>query len=393
MRIAGDKHLTYCTNVHPGETWDETFVALRTHIPQVKRRVCPAQAYGIGLRLSAAAAQGLEADGLAEFQRWLADEDCYVFTLNGFPYGAFHSTEVKARVFDPDWTTPSRYDYTCRLARLLAELLPQGVTGSISTSPLAYGRSMGINVAMDKAVACAEQLTRVAEYLAGLERTKRCLIRLGLEPEPDGLIETTSGFLRFFDEVLLPAGQRLFGPDAEPMLRRHIGLCLDTCHASVVGERLAGVLPAIRKAGVALAKLQISAALRVDWQGEDEQVLRDRLQRLDDHVYLHQVRVYENRQCESYVDLLPALEDGARGEWRIHFHVPIDASYIAGLASTHEETAHLLRSCLEETDCAHLEIETYTWDVLPDAHREDLHDSIAREFRWVMQQLPVQTTC
>ena len=132
-------HLTYCTNIHPGETWTDHFAHLKEHVPGIKQAISPNQPFGIGLRLSNTASLELRnKENLRGFQQWLNEEDCYVFTMNGFPYGGFHKTIVKDKVHEPDWTTAERVQYTNRLAQILAALLPDGMEGGISTSPLSY---------------------------------------------------------------------------------------------------------------------------------------------------------------------------------------------------------------------------------------------------------------
>ena len=54
-------HLGYCTNVHPGEDWVQTFDSLTRHTLKVKERVQPQGRYAIGLRLSDRAAFELSA--------------------------------------------------------------------------------------------------------------------------------------------------------------------------------------------------------------------------------------------------------------------------------------------------------------------------------------------
>ena len=170
MRLPGGLHLTYCTNVHPGESWAETFSALALHVPEIRRRVCPEAPFGLGLRLSAAAALELIDDSkLTEFKTWLDGAGCYVFTLNGFPYGAFHGVRIKEEVFEPDWSCPARRIYTEQLAMLLARLLPAGeIEGSISTVPLGYQRAFA-SCRKEKMAASATALARLATFLAELE--------------------------------------------------------------------------------------------------------------------------------------------------------------------------------------------------------------------------------
>src|SRR4051812_23941199 len=139
MKLNDGIHLAYCTNVHRGETWAETFAALERHTLPVRRRVAEGRPYAIGLRLGQRAATELAQPGeLAAFQRWLEKHDCYVFTINGFPYGSFHGARVKEQVYAPDWSTAERVAYTRQLFVLLDQLAPKRAAGSVSTVPLTF---------------------------------------------------------------------------------------------------------------------------------------------------------------------------------------------------------------------------------------------------------------
>src|SRR5262245_16423571 len=182
-KAAGGGHLTYCTNIHRGETWAETRAALHRHLPAVKRRVAPDSPMGVGLRLSNVASETLarEASELAQFKAFLAEHGLYVFTINGFPYGPFHGTRVKEDVYQPDWRFPERLAYSNRLADLLSELLPEdaGIDGSVSSVPATFRPLAGTPDALQRIQA---NLLQHAAHLVGLrERTGRT-ITLALEP-------------------------------------------------------------------------------------------------------------------------------------------------------------------------------------------------------------------
>src|SRR5262245_39941973 len=229
-RAGGEAHLTYCTNIHRGETWDETRAALEKHLPAVKAKVAPGSAMGVGLRLSAIAADELSApEALAQFTDFLARNNLYVFTINGFPFGPFHGTRVKEEVYQPDWRFAERLAYSNRLADLLSHLLPdeRGLEGSISTVPATFGpigRESGV---LD---AVAENLIRHASHLALLRERTGKTIALALEPEPMCYLETTEGAVQFFESHLYTKSAREklaaltgFTPaQAEDALRRHL---------------------------------------------------------------------------------------------------------------------------------------------------------------------------
>jgi hypothetical protein len=402
MRIAPDSpaHLTYCTNVHGGESWTDTFQKLKQYLPAVKQRVCPDLPFGVGLRLSAMAASELKREGrLDEFKAWLRQNDLYVFTLNGFPYGHFHAAPVKDSVYAPDWRDEARFAYTLDLIHLLSRLLPDQVRGSISTLPASYkpwfGDERHYVLAQQQS---AENLAALALHLWELEQATGKLIRVGLEPEPDGLVEDTDEFIAYFRRWLVPATRHkaqqrgVSASLAEGIAHRYIGICFDTCHASVQYESPQTSLEKLTASGIAITKVQVSSALQLIWQRDAErQQLRRLLEELSDAVYLHQVRerAPDGSMCR-FSDLPEALvkQDAPTGaEWRIHFHVPVFLEKYGLLSSTHKETAECIRIFLEKGTCDHFEIETYTWDVLPPDLQTNLVHSIAQEFDWTARQM------
>lgn len=357
MRVNGS-HLTYCTNIHPGESWAEVRANLETHVLAVKQRVCPDAPFGVGLRLSARAAGELDP---VELRRWLDERGLYVFTINGFPYGPFHGTPVKEHVYRPDWHEPERVAYTDRLADILVELVPDGVMGTISTVPGCFQTRTG-----DPAV-MAHHLARCAAHLRTLEERTGKRLLIALEPEPCCMIETLAQAVAFFETHQLD--------------RRYLGLCLDACHAAVEFEQLDAALAAIRRANIAIGKVQLSCGLR--------STSRAPLERFAEGVYLHQVVARRGGELIRFVDLPDALaDDRDADEWRVHFHVPVFREHFDALGSTQAELAALLAEHEVSPISDHLEVETYTWDVLPAEYRDEpIADAIARELRWVIERL------
>ena len=186
MKLKHGLHLAYCTNIHRGEDWLQTFDSLQQQVLAVRRRVCPIEAYAIGLRLSDKAARELsEPSVLAGFRQWLADEGCYVFTINGFPFGNFHGTRVKEQVYVPDWTTEKRLEYTNRLFDIIAALVPEGVEGSVSTLPGSFKEFIKDE---SEEQAIRDNLWRCVEHIAELsERTGKTL-HLGMEKRSTRMI-------------------------------------------------------------------------------------------------------------------------------------------------------------------------------------------------------------
>lgn len=395
MRIANTpgQHLAYCLNVHPGETWEQNLESIRTHALEVRNTVCAASPFGLGMRLGAAAAAELSQEQtMAAFLQLLADEDMYVFTINGFPYGPFHGTSVKQDVYSPDWRDPARLEYSCRLADILVRLVPEGVTGSISTVPCSYKAWIGDEVAVRR---CAENLARVACHMHEIEQSTGRHLELCLEPEPDCLLETSEETVDFFTGPLLDHGAQLVdrqvgcGPDAATsIVRSHIGVCLDTCHMAIQFERPSDALARFTANGIRVSKIQLSAALEVT--PDDE--ARAQLAPFDEPVYLHQVKARDAAGAVSgFPDLpvaLSATNRDAATTWRIHFHVPLYWEGTGSLQSTHDGLDADFFSAARSANIGHLEIETYTFDVLPEELRQcGVADSIAREYEWVLPRI------
>ncbi|NEO96221.1 MAG: metabolite traffic protein EboE, partial [Moorea sp. SIO3G5] len=399
MKIStnGSFHLTYCSNIHPGESWSEVFANLQQYQRVLKARLSPEQPFGIGLRLADMAARELLAgDTLAQFQTWLNQQDLYVFTLNGFPYGGFHRQVVKDKVYAPDWSKPERVEYTLRLVRILAALLPAGMDGGISTVPLSYKPWWTTDTARKSVMReCSLNLATVAAEMVSIREQTGKLLHVDLEPEPDGLIENAAEVIDFFQEWLLPQGgaylaERLgISPDsAESLLREHVKVCYDTCHFSVEYEDPVSVFPRLQAAGIGIGKIQLSAALQMKLPLDLQRrpMVAERLRPFAESTYLHQViERHADGTLHHYPDLvsaLPYLEKTQAQEWRTHFHVPIFIRDYQILQSTQADIVTVLELLQENHACQHLEIETYTWEVLPPQMKMDVLASIEREYKW-----------
>ena len=410
-------HLAYCTNVHRGETWAETFESLVTHTLRVKERVAPQTCYAIGLRLSDQASRELaDAKTLLAFQRWLAAHDCYVFTINGFPFGQFHGTRVKENVYLPDWTDPRRLGYTTRLFDLLAQLLPPGVEGSVSTLP---GSFKDFITSPEQERAIRDNVWRCVEHIAKLSARTGRNFHLGLEPEPFGYFENSAETVQFFEQL------RNEHP-GDPRLAEHLGVNYDTCHFAIEFETAADAVKKFQHHDIRLSKIHLSNALKLR---PTPAALR-RLAAFADEVYLHQVIVrHADGSLTKFRDLAPALNDPecARprvqqrepsasvqknpaapsphvavpgdghtptegDEWRVHFHIPLQMQPTAELDTTADHVLGLLKLLQARPQlCSHLEMETYTWAVLPEPLRSrDVTDQIVAEYEWTLRQLGVQ---
>lgn len=362
-----EQHLTYCLNVHPGESWDDNFDAIKKYALEVREKVCPYVSFGLGMRLSRVAADELiKPKRLSEFKEFLAKHDLYVFTINGFPYGQFHGMRVKEKVYQPDWTTDERVEYTNLLAEILAELLPDNVMGSISSVP---GKWCGMNRCENISDAegidlITKNISKCADYFNALENRTGKQIMLALEPEPDCLIDSTDTTIEFFNDVLAKSDSMIsLGYDWS----RYIGLCFDTCHLSVVFESPLESMQRILKRGIVIAKVQVSAALRAETGAETA----EQLSAFAENVYLHQCGMKTAdgdyiHNTDLTHEFLSHVAQVKGGEVRVHMHVPLYFENSNKLFSTIDSIPSEFFNLARTNEIPHLEIETYTFDVLPD---------------------------
>lgn len=383
MKLSHGLHLAYCTNIHRGESWTQTFETLQKYTLAVRDRVSGGKPYAIGLRLGADAARELsDPSTLKHFRAWLARENCYVFTINGFPYGKFHGTRVKEQVYAPDWTTRERLDYTNLLFDLLAEIVPPGIEGSVSTVPVSF---KGFKLDERGARAARENLWRCVDHLKQLSRRTGKKLHLGLEPEPCCFLETTGEAVAFFEQL------RTDRP-GDVALNEHLGINYDCCHLAVEYESANEALQRLRRAGIKISKIHLSNALKVHPTPE----VRSALKSFADDIYFHQtIERRPDGEIIRYGDLdealVATLPDGPAGtlEWRIHFHIPLHARPTTLFDTTSD---HLL-AVLDEVKrspalCTHFEMETYTWEVMPaELKKRNVVDQLVGEYEWTLAAL------
>lgn len=354
--------LTYCTNIHPGESWDQVQAGIYQHVPAIRAAVSDGASFPLSVWISGRAVRDIEQGGSERFVEWCRANQCHVRSINGFPFGAFHGVRVKEGAYLPDWRDPERLDYTGRLARILAGWLDGDAPGVISTVPLGFKQDGDWSAARRNVVGVLERLDRVAQ-----DTGKQ--IVLALEAEPACMLETSTDVVRLFEELRLP-----------PHLLRHAGVCFDCCHHAVQFERPAEALRALAAAGVPVAQAHVTAALRVPG-GE-----LARLARFSEPVYLHQtVGRRSDGSLVRFADLPQALAAAVDGraieEWRVHFHVPVFAARLGDCTTTQPELEEMLDVLPPSTP---LVVETYSFGVLPrELQAESVADSIARELLWV----------
>jgi hypothetical protein len=378
----------YCTNVHAGPTLPQTKANLERYALAVKRQVRPHEPMGVGLWLAAQGARELIDSGQAPaFGDWLAAVGLVPFTFNGFPYGDFHQSVVKHRVYEPTWWEPERLAYTLDLIELIDQLLPAGRRGSISTLPIAWGMPQPT---AEQMAAAARNLRTAAAAMARLHAERGRHVSLCLEPEPGCVLQRSDDIVRLFADWLLPGGE-------ESQVREHLQVCHDVCHAAVMFEPQAEVLRKYAAAGIGVGKVQVSSAVRVDFDrlGSDERRQAfAQLAAFHEPRYLHQTCVRRGENEPQFFEDLPlalgsvGANELPSGQWRTHFHVPVYLERFGGLEATQDDIRQCLAAIAETSDCRHFEVETYAWGVLPrELQVPDLADGIAREMAWFYEEL------
>ena len=388
-RLGPQTNLGYCTNVHAGADYAQTLANLDRYATAVKNQCAPDEAMGVGLWLSASAARQVVAEGrITELRDWLAERGLEVFTLNGFPYGDFHSPTVKHRVYRPNWTDQDRLDYTRDLIQILSALIPEGGEGSISTLPLGWHDVLASDGARE---AAAQQLTDLVHWLARHELDTGRHIHLDLEPEPGCALDTSDDVVTFFKEHLL-------GTADERSVREYLRVCHDVCHAAVMQESQAEAIERYRAAGLRIGKVQLSSAIAAPFEqceGAARDQAWDQLRQFNEPRYLHQTTVRDAAGSVRFYDDLPDALNAAEaagtidGEWRVHFHMPLFLDRFGELETTQQQVRDCLDAIRADDGVHHFEVETYAWNVLPPALQPaDLASGLARELQWVIDNAP-----
>ena len=392
----GYGHLTYSTLVHPGDNWTEMKHSLQTYVPEVKRRFSPNASFGISLRLANASVQELKSNPIERIwlKNFLLEQDLYIFTVNAFPYGPFKGQRVKEQVYEPDWTTELRTKYTMDIADILAEVTRLEDEPTIQTAPLAFRK----NVTSSEFISnFNENIYRVVGHLMCLEKTTGHRVKLAIEPEPACYLETIPETVEFFkkDIYSLFAAERVSAHSHQPLaevfggIRRHLGLVLDICHQSVQFEDIAEDIRLLADAGIPIFKLQAAAALKVDLVTPE---IVEELKKYTGTIYLSQTTELRNGEITRYLNLEDAIvaweRDPGPREWRTHFHVPVFLVDLGPFQTTRGGIDAALQVHAKTPISTHLEIETYTWDVLPDHLKTgDITEYVVRELEYVRDEL------
>lgn len=393
----GYGHLTYSTLVHPGDTWAEMKNSLQMYVPEVKSRVSPTMPMGVSLRLSNSSVQTLLADSSERswLKEFLVKEDLYIFTVNAFPYGPFKNQIVKAEVYEPDWTTELRTKYTMNIADILVEVTSNEVEPTIQTAPLAFRPKVTTPEYIE---AFNENIYRVIAHLLNLESRTGRRVKLAVEPEPFCYLETIPETVKWFNKSIytLDAAKSISKISGQPLsesfgaTRRYLGIVLDICHQSVEFENIADDIKSLNESCIPIFKLQEAAALQVPLVTP---AIIEELKKYTGTIYLSQTTELRDGNLTKYLNLEEAIEayesdpSGSR-EWRTHFHVPVFLKDLGPFQTTRGGIDSALKEHAKNPLSNHLEIETYTWDVLPDHLKTgDITEYVVRELEYVRNEL------
>ena len=398
MRLAnGMGHLTYSTLVHPGDTWDDIWASLRNYVPQVKKNVCPNDKFGVSMRISSATSETLinSPEKRADLRKFLDDNDMYLYTVNAFPFGPFKNQIVKEQVYEPDWSSEQRLKYTMNVATIIADVAPDFVNPSIQTPPLGFKPNVTSEAVIET---YAENIRKLATHVNNIHRYKGRTVTLAIEPEPACFLETTPETVAFFNDYLRTekSYKNLAGKtgatleDATAILARHVGIVYDICHQAVEYEDITKSLQTLKDEKIPVWKLQEAAAMMIP------EVTREKVEAVKKYaktIYLTQTH---QRTADGTIARYLNLEDAIAAwekkpvpcEWRIHFHVPVFLEDLGPFKSTRFAISEALAFQKKHRLSDQLEIETYTWDVLPDELKTgDIVDYVTKEIEWVKSQL------
>jgi len=389
-------HLTYSTLVHPADDWEQLYNSLVTYLPKVKARIAGNNPFGVCIRLSASSAATLAASSKErdKLKKFLGDNDMYVYTANAFVYGHFKGNVVKEQVYEPDWRGEERTQYTINVADVMADICPAGIAPSIQSAPLGFKPRV---TGSDVVASYTDHVLRVVAHLIALEDRTGRTVQLALEPEPYCFLETTDEVIDYFTRHLYSCAsvEKLAKlahvpiAEANAALRRHLGIVYDICHQAVEYEDIPQSLQKLVDAGVPIFKFQEAAALHIP---EVTKPVVETLKRYAKTIYLTQTIQKMDGKLTKFLNVDDAIaafekEPGPR-EWRTHIHVPVFLDDLGQFRTTRFAIEDGLKFHKQKPLSRHLEVETYTWDVLPDSLKSnDIVDYICRELEWVRGQL------
>jgi hypothetical protein len=380
MKIS-EFNLSYCLNAFDfSGDWKMSLNRVDSIFSKVREKslISSKEMLGLGFWTSSNFLKLMQCDeNIGYLQKFLKSRNYFISTVNAFPYGVFHNQPVKDKVYLPNWLNEKRVEFTIKAAVFLQKFLPENGIGSISTLPGAY--KLHIKSSDHKIMKqIADNLEKVAESLAYIYEATGKKIRLGVEMEPDCIWETPEEFVGFYNNYL----------SAFKYAPEYIGVCYDTCHQELIESTPGAGLRIFLNNDIPIVKIQLSAALEI----QNIEFFKN-IKNFDEHVYLHQTRIFNNHGeiSEKFIDI-PCLKTMSEEDaiLKCHFHLPIfwdeKGKFFASARKELLKTLDFLKK--NPNICQDIEIETYTYNVLPDCiNNNDITSAVVNEYKWVMKCL------
>lgn len=363
MLVSDTIVLTYCLNIFPIKRADDVFVLFENTIPELKRKLGLKEydQFPLGIWFPNNILEELMRKK-SLLVRLMNQHNLVIATMNAFPFGVFHGERVKEKVYYPDWGERERLKYTKKLVELTVELPRLERILPISTVPVTFGNRMP-----EKAL---EYIFEMVDFLEDIHNTYEQKFTLMFEPEPFCFLENQQQTLDFFKKL----------HKVIPKSKTFTGVCLDTCHSAVVFEDPLEQFLVYKDHDIRVDKIQISSSIVLPAQS-DKQALKKYI----DQVYFHQTFVKRDEKIYRFVDLDKAVALGKEGEYRVHYHIPLHTQPISPLKSSVENITHEFFQTISQEERI-IEVETYTFDVLP-TNTESVLDSIIKELQWVTKRI------
>ncbi|HFL8824107.1 MAG TPA: metabolite traffic protein EboE [Candidatus Azoamicus sp. OHIO1] len=390
-------NLTYCLNVFKSKNWEETLYNIKIFVSNIKKTY-PNKEIGIGLCISNSISKELiKKRNLLDLIILIKNENIYIPSINGFVYKKFHQKSIKDKIYIPEWTSNSRILYTKLLIKILKELLPKNVNGSITTLPISYKPWINKKNKTYIFYKSSINISKIIDILININKKYKKLIHLDIEPEPNCLIENSKEIVRFYKLWLLPIGSdylrnkyNIEKKIAIALIKDHIKICYDICHFSTNFEKTTTIIKLLTKEKIKIGRIQISSAIKIKTPKKKEKFKKiiNKISHLSYSPFLHQTVEKNNNQIKKFIDIkyaIKTIKKNKKSEWRIHCHLPIYLKKYSILETTNKDTKSVLKNLINNKITNHIEIETYTYNVI--SPNSDIMASIIKEYNWVIEIL------
>lgn len=392
MLLKNKYHLTYCSNIFKEKTWKNLFCKLKKYITNL-RKFFIKKHIGLSLCLSNSLTNEIKKpDNISSLKTWLKKNSLYISSINGFVYQTFHQKSIKENIYLPDWTSKKRLIFTQNIIHILKNIIKKNHDGSISTLPISYKLWTKDNHKHYVLYKTSKHLSDLLILLINIKKQTKNIIHLDIEPEPQCTIETYKETHAFFEHWLLPICKKHLIPKYKKQhlithIYKHIKICYDICHFSVNFENHKEILNSIKQSKIKIGKIQISSALKIDLNNNNKTSQLKTLLALQNSPFLHQTTEKVANKIKKYPDvkyILETFKQKAQGELRIHCHISIHEKIYKNIETTYQETQETLKVFLKTLHIKHIEIETYTHNII---YEDSPLAAIIKEYNWAINTL------